>query len=367
MKKSFLILMLMLGMHSFAADIIITKNGESINAKILEVSESEIKYKKENNLNGPTFIVSTTNVASIIYDGTKKDKTSDLIVTGVDDVIEAKIIEINETDVKYKKISNLNGPTFSLGKDKISSVLFANGELQLFSQPVAKVPEAAPATTENSTTAQKSSCKLKFNPQPSDNYVWGLTFGYVSKQIKSNGYTFGYGEVYLDEGKSFTPALRFGITANPNIKYGIGIRTGLFLEYAHDSYKEHSYEKYDLHDITLSLPLQVSYRYEIIKNLSVMFYTGPIFEFGALLQVNSKYRGETYKSENFYKYEGMLLAGDDEEKYSGFNCLWGIGAAIQWSRLRLDVGGDFGMVKRVPVDESVFTNKPVYVTLTTFF
>ena len=51
----------------FAQDIIITKNAEKIDAKILEVSKSEIKYKESDNLDGPTFIITTDEIISIIY------------------------------------------------------------------------------------------------------------------------------------------------------------------------------------------------------------------------------------------------------------------------------------------------------------
>ncbi|MBO4739760.1 MAG: hypothetical protein J5606_09425 [Bacteroidales bacterium] len=50
-----------------AQDIIITKDAQKIEAKILEVSSTEIKYKKQNNLDGPTFVVSTSELNTIIY------------------------------------------------------------------------------------------------------------------------------------------------------------------------------------------------------------------------------------------------------------------------------------------------------------
>lgn len=50
-----------------AQDIIVTKDAQKIEAKILEVSKSEIKYKDKDNLNGPTFILETAEISSIIY------------------------------------------------------------------------------------------------------------------------------------------------------------------------------------------------------------------------------------------------------------------------------------------------------------
>ncbi|MCE9540804.1 MAG: DUF4190 domain-containing protein [Bacteroidetes bacterium] len=48
-------------------DNIAFKNGEEINAKILEISKTEIKYKKCNNLDGPTFIIPKSDASKIKF------------------------------------------------------------------------------------------------------------------------------------------------------------------------------------------------------------------------------------------------------------------------------------------------------------
>ena len=52
----------------WAGDIIITSSSERIDAKIVEVSDTEVKYKRQDNLNGPTFVVSTSKIATIVYE-----------------------------------------------------------------------------------------------------------------------------------------------------------------------------------------------------------------------------------------------------------------------------------------------------------
>lgn len=54
-----------------AQDIIITKEAKKIEAKILEVSKSDIKYKELDNLEGPTFILETSEINTIIYSNGK--------------------------------------------------------------------------------------------------------------------------------------------------------------------------------------------------------------------------------------------------------------------------------------------------------
>lgn len=48
-------------------DLIIKKSGEEINAKVLEIGISEIKYKECNNIEGPTFTISKSDVFMIKY------------------------------------------------------------------------------------------------------------------------------------------------------------------------------------------------------------------------------------------------------------------------------------------------------------
>lgn len=56
----------------------------------------------------------------------------DVIITRQSERIDATVIEVSENTVKYKKHSNPDGPVFVLGTDKISSILYANGEVQAF-------------------------------------------------------------------------------------------------------------------------------------------------------------------------------------------------------------------------------------------
>ncbi len=56
---------------AFAQDIIVTKEAKKIEAKITEVSKSEIKYKEWDNQEGPTFILEVADINTIIYSNGK--------------------------------------------------------------------------------------------------------------------------------------------------------------------------------------------------------------------------------------------------------------------------------------------------------
>lgn len=63
---------------------------------------------------------------------------SDKIIKKDNSQIEVKVIEITENQVKFKKISNLNGPLYSLNKDEIAVILFSNGDSEVFSSSAIK-------------------------------------------------------------------------------------------------------------------------------------------------------------------------------------------------------------------------------------
>ena len=51
-----------------AQDLIILKDGNTIEVKILEISPTEIKYKRFDHLDGPTIVIMAVNVLSIRYE-----------------------------------------------------------------------------------------------------------------------------------------------------------------------------------------------------------------------------------------------------------------------------------------------------------
>ena len=56
-----------------AQDIIVTKEGKDIQAKVLEITETEIKYLDFENQEGPTYVMNKTNVVLIRYENGKNE------------------------------------------------------------------------------------------------------------------------------------------------------------------------------------------------------------------------------------------------------------------------------------------------------
>jgi hypothetical protein len=79
MKKIILTTLTTIGTltFSFSQDVITKKSGEDIQAKILEVAQNEIKYKKFDNQNGPSFSIAKSDILIVRYQNGTKDVFSD--------------------------------------------------------------------------------------------------------------------------------------------------------------------------------------------------------------------------------------------------------------------------------------------------
>ena len=79
-----------------AQDTLSTRSGESIIAKVLEVTTNEVKYKKFDNLNGPNIIILKSDLLQIRYEnGTKDDfnniiKKEDTNNAAIDEAVQGK-------------------------------------------------------------------------------------------------------------------------------------------------------------------------------------------------------------------------------------------------------------------------------------
>jgi len=62
----------------FAQDVIVKKDGSTILAKVLEVSIDNIKYKKHSNQNGPTYTIAKSEILVINYENGEKDNFSNV-------------------------------------------------------------------------------------------------------------------------------------------------------------------------------------------------------------------------------------------------------------------------------------------------
>ena len=72
-RYSVFFLMMCCAVTVYAQDVITLKNGDEIKAKVTEITSSEIKYKRYDNLDGPTVVAAKQDVFAINYEnGTRE-------------------------------------------------------------------------------------------------------------------------------------------------------------------------------------------------------------------------------------------------------------------------------------------------------
>lgn len=107
MRKILLILNILLSISVMAQDVIIKRNGDELQCKILEVSKNEVKYKRWSNQEGPMFAEKKADIFMIKYENGEKEmmtyeKKSDAVSQTI---IEASYIDdpdpISNVYLKY--------------------------------------------------------------------------------------------------------------------------------------------------------------------------------------------------------------------------------------------------------------------------
>ena len=160
----------------YAQDIITLKNGDEIKAKVEEISSTEVRYKRFENLQGPTIVVAKSDVFFINYENgrrevitpleetpaskttkmaetkaTETQKTQktpkvqettrvqetpkvqrfylDTIVLKTGEKIEAKEIQIFAKKIKYNRYENLDYSAREIENSKVSAIHYSNGTI----------------------------------------------------------------------------------------------------------------------------------------------------------------------------------------------------------------------------------------------
>jgi hypothetical protein len=91
-KHIFIILVLNLSVtFCYSQDIITLKTNDEISVKLIEVTPSEIKYKKMDNLNGPTFTILKSDIVKVHYEN------------GTEDIFNKNVVTLDEAILKTSR------------------------------------------------------------------------------------------------------------------------------------------------------------------------------------------------------------------------------------------------------------------------
>jgi len=136
---------------------------------------------------------------------TKKDGTD----------IDAKIIEITINEVKYKKFSNLQGPSYTISKNEILMIRYENGEKEIFDSNTSSVSNTVISESNSNKTKEEKQAKFGMYIEGLGNAFWG---------------SFNFEAIVLNNPK-LKLATRLGIGLTPDLEayiYGIDSSSSLY-------------------------------------------------------------------------------------------------------------------------------------------
>ena len=129
------------------------------------------------------------------------------------EIIVAKVVEINTTEIKYKRFDMLDGPMFIVDKNQIAKIKYAVGSEEVFNVHTPKtIVNYNPISTNSSEIiepygnkgvylykAKKTSVRNAFDIIEYRNNTWKnreiSTLIYESKKQKRNQYLFGFSSI----------------------------------------------------------------------------------------------------------------------------------------------------------------------------
>jgi hypothetical protein len=97
------------GVFVHGQDIIVQKNGDEIKARVEQILDTEIKYRKPDNLTGPLYTVKKADVFMIRYGNGTKDVFGEQPVVSAAEKAPVKKISFTDMDIQPARKANILG------------------------------------------------------------------------------------------------------------------------------------------------------------------------------------------------------------------------------------------------------------------
>lgn len=123
----------------------------------------------------------------------------DVIVKTDNSTILSKVLEITSTEIKYKKWDNQDGPLYSISRSEIKSINYENGEVENFSEVTQTSQKPQPPKVQYlNSYMTKSGGRLYLNGRPLSNYEIQKLVGQEGFQQYQKGRKLGQTGIILD-------------------------------------------------------------------------------------------------------------------------------------------------------------------------
>jgi hypothetical protein len=135
----------------------------------------------------------------------------DTLVTKNNERIPCKILEIGEDEIKYKKASNPEGPTYAQHKNKLREMIFANGTREVITQDEMAV--------DNKSTPELLNETRSFKIEPFSPFMNHLCLGYEQMLKMGTNGEVKMGYIYDGLNTNYRPGNSYGGMTRT---YGVG-------------------------------------------------------------------------------------------------------------------------------------------------
>ncbi len=189
-----------------------------------------------------TFIKCGSTLCGILFLTAGTVSAQDIIVLNnkTADEIEAKIVEITRDEVKYKKWTYQDGPVFSISTNEIFFIKYQNGEKQTFVEQ--KEVKIAPAAAQNSGVSHNTATHTYGETSDAGSASSAYSYAQAKSRKKRSGdfdphveggvyagYALGLGDFALDAIECLE--LRVGYRFNPYLALGGSVSNLMFYDY----------------------------------------------------------------------------------------------------------------------------------------
>jgi len=190
-------------LNSIAQDTLYFTNQVRLAVVLLEINPDNVKYKRFDNKEGATYTVLKNELqlvkfkngskevfneplpvktaTAVSVDPTKKKEAevkeagkepepffegdkADVLVFRSGKRTEAKVLIVNNTEVKYKLFSFQDGPTYHASKSELSSIQYGNGKTETFAEEI----PGEPKVVQNESSKEKSDENLNESESKKD-------------------------------------------------------------------------------------------------------------------------------------------------------------------------------------------------------
>lgn len=126
------------------------------------------------------------------------------------DEVEAKLTEVSSSELKYKRMDNLDGPVFVIERSKVFKVKYSNGQSEVMTKPgAAPAASAAPASAYSAAASSPSAPATGpdgFNP---------VAFGQDGNYFNNQPYVLDRASGQLVQLEKGTPEIKTSTVAAP--------------------------------------------------------------------------------------------------------------------------------------------------------